>query len=59
VDIGAATETIPAHLPRLVIARDRRCRFPGCDQPVAACQPHHIIPRSQGAPASLTNMALL
>ena len=49
LDIGDATDTIPAHLRRLVIARDRHCQFPGgCDQPAAACQPHHIIPRSKG-----------
>jgi hypothetical protein len=24
-----------------------------------ACQPHHIIPRSQGGPTSLANLALL
>jgi hypothetical protein len=47
------------HLRRAVTARDRHCRFPGCDQPAAACQPHHIIPRSQGGPTSLTNMLLL
>ena len=33
LDTGAATETIPAHLRRLVTARDRHCRFPGCAQP--------------------------
>jgi hypothetical protein len=59
LDVGSAVEIIPAHLRRAVIARDRRCRFPGCDQPVAACQPHHIIPRSQGGPTSLTNMTLM
>jgi hypothetical protein len=59
LDVGAASETIPAHLRRAVIARDRCCRFPGCDQPAMACQPHHIIPRSQGGPTSLTNLLLL
>jgi len=59
LDVGTATETIPAHLRRAVIARDRCCRFPGCDQPAMACQPHHIIPRSQGGPTSLTNLLLL
>jgi len=42
-----------------VTARDRHCRFPGCAQPPAACQPHHIVPRSQGGPTSLTNLLLL
>jgi hypothetical protein len=59
LDIGTATDTIPVHLRRAVIARDRCCRFPGCDQPAMACQPHHIIPRSQGGPTSLTNLLLL
>jgi hypothetical protein len=59
LDIGAATDTIPAHLRRLVIARDRGCRFPGCHQPPMACQPHHIIPRSKGGKTCLTNLLLL
>ena len=59
LDVGALTETIPVHLRRAVAVRDRGCRFPGCDQPVAACQPHHIIPRAQGGPTCLTNMMLL
>src|SRR5260221_6284275 len=59
LDTGAATETIPAHLRRLVIARDRHCRFPGCSQPPTACQPHHILPRSRGGRPCLTNMLLL
>jgi Domain of unknown function (DUF222) len=58
LDVGAVTETIPVHLRRAVAARDRGCRFPGCDQPVAACHPHHIIPRAQGGPTCLTNLAL-
>ena len=59
LDTGAATETIPAHLRRLVITRDRHCRFPGCEQPPAACHPHHILPRSQGGRTCLTNLLLL
>ncbi len=59
LDIGAAAEIIPAHLRRAVTTRDQHCRFPGCGQPVAACQPHHIIPRSQSGPTSLTSMMLL
>ncbi|HEV2244164.1 MAG TPA: DUF222 domain-containing protein [Streptosporangiaceae bacterium] len=59
LDTGAATETIPAHLRRLVIARDQHCRFPGCEQPPAACQPHHLVPRSEGGHTCLTNLLLL
>ena len=58
LDTGTATDTIPPHLRRAVILRDTHCAFPGCDQPPAACQVHHIIPRSQGGPTSLTNLLL-
>jgi Domain of unknown function (DUF222)/HNH endonuclease len=59
LDIGAATETIPAHLRRAVTARDRHCAFPGCQQLPAACQVHHIVPRSEGGPTALANLLLL
>jgi len=60
LDIGAATDTIPNHLRRLVIARDRHCQFPGgCDQPAMACQPHHIVPRSKGGKTCLVNLLAL
>ena len=59
LDVGAVTDLIPGHLRRAVITRDRHCAAPGCDQPPAACQVHHIIPRSQGGATSLTNLLLL
>ena len=59
LDSGAATEQVPAHLRRAVIARDRHCAFPGCEQPPAACQVHHVRPRSCGGPTCLANLMLL
>jgi hypothetical protein len=59
LDVGAATEVIPPHLRRAVILRDRHCAAPGCDQPPAACQVHHIVPRSEGGATSLANLLLL
>ena len=59
LDTGAITETIPPHLRRAIITRDRHCAAPGCDQPPPACHVHHIIPRSQGGTTSLTNCLLL
>jgi hypothetical protein len=56
LDVGALTDTIPVHLRRAVTVRDPRCRFPGCDQPAPACQPHHVVPRSRGGPTSLSNL---
>ena len=49
----------PPHLRRLVILRDRHCRWPGCYQPPARCHPHHIRPRHKGGKTSLVNLALL
>jgi Domain of unknown function (DUF222)/HNH endonuclease len=59
LDVGAATSTIPPHLRRAVIARDRHCAHPGCRQRPAACQVHHITPRSQGGTTALANLVLL
>src|SRR6266571_958566 len=59
LDIGAATESIPAHLRRAVTIRHRACAFPGCDQPASVCEVHHIVPRSCGGPTALPNLVLL
>src|SRR5580693_5185794 len=59
LDTGKATDTIPPHLRRLVVLRDRHCRWPGCYQPPARCHPHHIRPRHKGGTTSLVNLALL
>ncbi len=59
LDVGDATPTVPAHLRRAVIARDRHCAHPGCRQRPAACHVHHITPRSEGGPTALTNLILL
>ena len=59
LDIGAATETIPAHLRRAAATRHPRCAFPGCDQPATVCDIHHIVPRCRGGPTALHNLVPL
>jgi uncharacterized protein DUF222 len=59
LDIGAATETIPAHLRRAVTTRHPQCAFPGCDQPASVCDIHHLTPRARGGPTSLPNLVPL
>ena len=59
LDLGKPTDTIPAWLRRAIITRDKHCAFPGCHQPPAACQVHHLIFKSQGGPTSLDNSCLL
>jgi len=59
LDLGTPTDVIPPHLRRAVIARDRHCRFPGCDMPPAGCQVHHIKHRRDGGLTKLPNLLLL
>jgi len=59
LDITSPTATVPPHLRRAVIVRDRHCAFPGCHQPPARSQVHHVIPRSRGGPTALHNLVLL
>jgi hypothetical protein len=59
LDIGTATETIPAHLRRAVTTRHPHCAFPGCDQPASVCDIHHLTPRARGGPTSLPNLVPL
>jgi uncharacterized protein DUF222 len=59
LDTGTPTATVPPHLRRLVILRDRHCAFPGCRQKPAHCQAHHLTPRSKGGVTALHNLTLL
>ena len=56
LDVGQ-TDDIPVHLRRLAALRDQGCAYPGgCDQPPAACEPHHVVHRKDGGPTSLINL---
>jgi hypothetical protein len=59
VDIGRSTRVVPAAMRRAVIARDRHCRFPGCDRPARWCDVHHIWHWADGGPTALWNLKLL
>ena len=59
LDTGTATDQVPPHLRRAVIARDRHCAFPGCHQPPAACHVHHLRRRADGGLTTLANCLLL
>ena len=59
LDAGTPASLITGSLRRAVIARDRHCAFPGCDQPPAACQVHHIKPKADSGQTKLTNLVLL
>ena len=53
-ELAVATDDIPAKTRRMVLARDKGCRFPGCRR--KAVQAHHVVPRSQGGDHSPDNL---
>ncbi len=58
-DVGRARRTVPLRLRRLLIARDRHCRWPGCGEPPSRCDAHHIIHWLNRGPTDLDNLVLL
>lgn len=60
LDVGRAQRTVTGQMRRAVIARDRHCVYPGCDQPPSRCEVHHAITHwAQGGSTSVANSALL
>jgi len=59
IDVGRAKRTVSGPTWRALRARDRGCRFPGCDRPVEWSNPHHIVHWARGGPNNLPNMVLL
>jgi Domain of unknown function (DUF222) len=58
LDIGFS-DSIPGHIRRAVILRDRHCAWPGgCDRPAAASDVHHIRHKKDGGQTSLHNLGL-
>jgi hypothetical protein len=46
---GVATYKPPATMARLVMARDRTCRYPGCPRQAIRCDLDHTIAHPQGS----------
>ena len=59
LEAGRPSRAIPIHLRRLVLARDRHCRYPGCDCPAAWSEVHHIVYWEQNGEHELSNLVLL
>ena len=59
VDVGRAKRVITPAQRRALMARDRHCRFTGCDRPAGWCDGHHIVHWSRGGPTDLDNLILL
>ena len=58
-DAGCSRRTVPLRLRRLLVARDRHCRWPGCSEPPSRCDAHHIWHWIDGGPTNLDNLVLL
>ena len=57
LDVGRKTRTISPALRRALAARDRLCRFPGCQ--AHRCDAHHIRHWAHGGTTALDNLVLL
>ena len=58
LSVGRKTRTVPAAMRRALQNRDRRCRYPGCDNR-RFLDAHHIEHWSQGGETKLSNLILL
>ena len=57
LDVGRRTRTISPALRRALAARDRQCRFPGCQN--RRCDAHHVEHWADGGATRLDNLVLL
>ena len=58
LSVGRKTRTIPPAMRRALQARDRRCRFPGCENR-RFLHAHHIEHWARGGETKLDNLVLL
>jgi hypothetical protein len=58
LSVGRKTRSIPPALRRALLARDGRCRFPGCDNRLCV-DGHHIEHWVRGGATNLDNLLLL
>jgi hypothetical protein len=59
IDYGRTTYRPPVALREYVIARDRTCRFPGCNRRADGCEVDHVIAWADGGTTSKENLAPL
>ena len=57
LDVGRRKRTVSPALRRALAARDRQCRFPGCQN--RRCDAHHLQHWADGGATALDNLVLL
>jgi hypothetical protein len=58
LDIGYS-DSIPWHIRRAVLLRDRRCAWPRCGRPAVHCDVHHLRHKQDGGETSVENCVLV
>ena len=59
VNLGSEQRSYPRWMRRSVAARDRHCRWPGCEIPPGWCETHHVKHWQHGGQTSIANGVLL
>ena len=58
IAVSDSISEVPDKVRIALVARDRGCRFPGCDAPAAWTDAHHVVPRPAGS-NGVENLILL
>jgi len=58
LDIGYS-DSIPWHIRRAVLLRDRKCAWPRCGRPAVYCDVHHLRHKEDGGETSIENCILV
>jgi len=59
LEVGRAHRVVPHWIRRALHARDRGCRWPGCQAPAAWTDAHHLLPWWLGGRTDADNLLLL
>jgi hypothetical protein len=59
IDVGRSKRVITPAQSKGLKARDKGCRFPGCDRPATYTSGHHLVHWIKGGPTDLPNLVLL
>jgi Domain of unknown function (DUF222)/HNH endonuclease len=59
IDLGRSKRVISGPARRALTARDRHCRWPGCERPASWCDGHHVVHWTHGGETDLSNLVLL
>ncbi len=59
LEVGRAHRIVPSWIRKALHARDRGCRWPGCDAPAAWTDAHHLVPWYLGGHTDVDELLLL